>query len=604
MTLNNLRDLIDLLREEGDLVEVAAAVDPYLEIAEIHRRVIATGGPALLFANVKGSPYPVVTNLFGTARRIELGFGRRPVEFVRRAAQAVQDLLPPSPGKLWGYRDFVRQGLSVGLSRRRRGPVLEVLESPARLDTLPVLTSWPDDGGPFITLPLVYTEHPGGHGHNLGMYRLHVYDRQSTGMHWQIQKGGGFHHAAAERAGKPLPATVFLGGPPALILSAIAPLPENVPELLLASLLMGGRIPRVREPGSAYPLLAEAEFALSGEVRPGERRPEGPFGDHYGYYSLAHDFPVFHASRVAHRRDAIYPATVVGKPRQEDFFIGDYLQELLSPLFPLVMPGVRDIWSYGETGFHSLAAAVVQERYAREALVSAFRILGEGQLSLTKFLLVTDAPRDLRDFKGTLEHILARADFERDLFVFDHTAMDTLDYTGTALNRGSKGVLLGLGSPRRDLPRELSLPPGEQLPPGVAGARPYCAGCLVLQGPPYAEQPEVGRELAAAPAFAGWPLLVLADDLDVAGSSERFLWSTFTRFAPGADLYPAGQEARRHHLAYRAPILIDARVKPSYPPEVRPLRATAETVDRRWKELFPQGMEQDPRPSGDPIDTA
>ncbi|HEX2513982.1 MAG TPA: hypothetical protein VH257_04700, partial [Chloroflexota bacterium] len=174
----------------------------------------------------------------------------------------------------------------------------------------------------------------------------------------------------------------------------------------------------------------------------------------------------------------------------------------------------------------------------------------------------------------------------------------------TALNRGSKGVLLGLGSPRRDLPRELSLPPGEQLPPGVAGARPYCAGCLVLQGPPYAEQPEVGRELAAAPAFAGWPLLVLADDLDVAGSSGRFLWSTFTRFAPGADLYPAGQEARRHHLAYRAPILIDARVKPSYPPEVRPLRATAEAVDRRWNTLFPQGMEQDPRPSGDPIDIA
>jgi 4-hydroxybenzoate decarboxylase subunit C len=604
MTLNNLRDLIDLLREEGDLVEVAAAVDPYLELAEIHRRVIATGGPALFFANVKGSPYPVVTNLFGTARRIELAFGRRPVEFVRRAVQGVQDLLPPSPGKLWGYRDFVRQGLSVGLSRRRRGPVLEVVESPARLDTLPVLTSWPEDGGPFVTLPLVYTEHPGPgeHGHNLGMYRLHVYDRQTTGMHWQIQKGGGFHHAAAEREGKSLPVTVFLGGPPALILSAIAPLPENVPELLLASLLMGGRIPRVREPGSAYPLLAEAEFALSGEVRPGERRPEGPFGDHYGYYSLAHDFPVFRVSRMAHRRDAIYPATVVGKPRQEDFFIGDYLQELLSPLFPLVMPGVRDIWSYGETGFHSLAAAVVQERYAREALVSAFRILGEGQLSLTKFLLLTDTPRDLRDFKGTLEHILARADFERDLFVFDHTAMDTLDYTGTALNRGSKGVLLGLGAPRRDLPREFSLPPGETLPPAVAGARPFCAGCLVVQGPPYAERPEAGRELAGAPAFAGWPLLVLADDLAIAGSSERFLWATFTRFAPGGDLYPAGQEARRHHLAYRAPILIDARIKPTYPPEVRPLRATAEGVDRRWKELFPDGLEQDPRPSGDPLD--
>ena len=372
--------------------------------------------------------------------------------------------------------------------------MLEVLESPARLDTLPVLTPGRTTGAPSSPCPWCTPSIPvpggsqgeassrlaGQHGHNLGMYRLHVYDRQSTGMHWQIQKGGGFHHAAAE-GGEAPPGDGLPGRAPGPDPLRHRPLPENVPELLLASLLMG-RIPRVREPGSAYPLLAEAEFALSGEVRPGERRPEGPFGDHYGYYSLAHDFPVFHVGRVAHRRDAIYPATVVGKPRQEDLFIGDYLQELLSPLFPLVMPGVRDIWSYGETGFHSLAAAVVQERYAREALVSAFRILGEGQLSLTKFLLVTDAPRDLRDFKGTLEHILARADFERDLFVFDHTAMDTLDYTGTALNRGSKGVLLGLGSPRRDLPRELSLPPGEQLPPGVAGARPYCAGCLCCRG--------------------------------------------------------------------------------------------------------------------------
>jgi 3-polyprenyl-4-hydroxybenzoate decarboxylase len=363
---------------------------------------------------------------------------------------------------------------------------------------------------------------------------------------------------------------------------------------------MGGRIPRVPDPAGPHPLLAEAEFALAGEVRPGERRAEGPFGDHYGYYSLAHDFPVFHVRRVYHRRDAIYPATVVGKPRQEDFFIGDYLQELLSPLFPLVMPGVRDIWSYGETGFHSLAAAVVHERYAREALVSAFRILGEGQLSLTKFLLVTDSPRDLRDFKGTLEHVLARAVWERDLFVFDQTAMDTLDYTGTALNRGSKGLLLGLGEPKRDLPRELSLPPGERLPPGVAGGRVFCPGCLVVQGRPAVEAPDQARDLSGHPALAPWPLVVLADDLAIADSAERFLWATFTRFEPAGDLYPAGAEVRRHHLAYRPPNVVDARLKPSYPREVRPLRATVETVDRRWREYFPDGLEQDPRPSGEP----
>jgi 4-hydroxybenzoate decarboxylase subunit C len=603
MVLSNLRAFLELLRNERDLVEVTAPVDRNLEIAEIHRRVIAAGGPALLFSNVKGSPYPVVTNLFGTARRIELAFGRRPLEFVKNAVRAAHELLPPTPEKLWSFRGFAMEGLRVGMARKGTGPILEAVESPARLDQLPAITSWPDDGGPFITLPLVYTEHPGpdGQGHNLGMYRMHVYDAQTTGMHWQIQKGGGFHYGAAQKQGRPLPVTVFLGGPPALILAAIAPLPENLPELLLASLLVGARLPRVKDPRGPYPLLAEAEFALAGEVRPHERRMEGPFGDHYGYYSLAHEFPVLHVQRMFHRRDAIYPATVVGKPRQEDFFIGDYLQELLSPLFPMVMPSVRDIWSYGETGFHSLAAAVVHERYAREALVSAFRILGEGQLSLTKFLLITDTPRDLRDFKGTLEHVLARADFGSDLFVFDRTAMDTLDYTGTALNRGSKGVLMGLGDPVRELPRTFRLPEGATLPAGVSDPRPFCAGCLVLKGAPYMEDPQQSARIAPDLAIAEWPMVVLADESDVAETSERFLWATFTRFEPGGDIHPAGRDLVRHHVAYRAPIVIDARMKPHYPADVRPARATVELADRRWKEYFPGGMPQDPRPSGEPL---
>ena len=601
MVLSSLRVYLDLLRRERDIVEISAPVDPNLEIAEIHRRVIAAGGPALLFSSVKGSPYRVVTNLFGTARRIELAFGRRPLEFVKQAVRAAHDLLPPTPSALWSFRGFALEGLKVGMSRRKTGPVLEAVEQPADLTKLPAITSWPEDGGPFITLPLVYTEHPHERSHNLGMYRMHVYDARTTGMHWQIQKGGGFHYAVAEREGKALPVTVFLGGPPALILGAVAPLPENLPELLLASLLMGGRLGRTTDPHGPLPLLAEAEFALAGRVPPRERRPEGPFGDHYGYYSLAHDFPVFHVDRVYHRQDAIYPATVVGKPRQEDFFIGDYLQELLSPLFPMVMPSVRDIWSYGETGYHSLAAAVVHERYAREALVSAYRILGEGQLSLTKFLLITDTPRNLKDFKGTLEHVLSRADFTSDLFVFDRTAMDTLDYTGSGLNRGSKGVLMGLGAPRRDLPRTLSLLSGEALPPGISAAEPFCDGCLVLQGWPYADEPDQAARIAQHPALADWPLVVLADDLSYARSSEAFLWTTFTRFAPGQDLYAARAELHRHHVAYTPPIVIDARMKPHYPKDVRPDRGTVELVDRRWQEYFPAGMTQVERPSGEPL---
>ena len=266
-----------------------------------------------------------------------------------------------------------------------------------------------------MTLPLVYRP-PRRQGAQPGDVRLHVYDAQTTGMHWQIGKGGGFHYQIAERRGEALPVTVFLGGPPALILAAVAPLPENVPETMLASLIAGERLRTTSGPGP-HGLLADAEFALIGEV-PHERRAEGPFGDHYLVLFAAARLPgVSRARGLAHRRDAIYPATVVGKPRQEDFFIGDLLQGVAA-LSTLVMPAVEDLWSYGETGYHSLGAAVVKQRYPREAMTSAFRILGEGQLSLTKFLLVTDQRVDLKDFRATLEHVLARTHPETDLCVF------------------------------------------------------------------------------------------------------------------------------------------------------------------------------------------
>jgi UbiD family decarboxylase len=485
--------------------------------------------------------------------------------------------------------------------------VSEVVTTDVRLDRLPVLTCWPEDGGPFVTLPLVYTEHPEGKGRsnperergeaaartggagrsNLGMYRLQVYDARSTGMHWQIGKGGGFHYAAAEARGESLPATVFLGGPPALILAAIAPLPENVPELMLASLVAGRRLDRCPGPGP-HPLLADAELALVGRVAPRLRRPEGPFGDHYGYYSLRHDYPVFEVEALCRRRDAIYPATVVGKPRQEDFFIGDLLQELLSPLFPLVMPGVRTLWSYGETGYHSLAAAVVRERYAREAMASAFRILGEGQLSLTKFLLVTDRPVDLHDFRATLEHVLARTRPETDLYVFSNLSMDTLDYTGPAVNEGSKGVWLGLGDPVRELPREFR--PAEPPPPEVKDVSVFCGGCLVVGGPDAASDPGAGARLAAHPAFRGWPLVVLTDEpRRAAASVMNFLWTTFTRFEPAADIHAAATRVVRHHVVHEPPVLIDARRKPSFPRELVADPDTAALVSRRWREYFPGG---------------
>jgi UbiD family decarboxylase len=547
--------------------------------------VIEEGGPALLFTRPKGSDFPVVTNLFGTPKRLALAFGGRPLDFVRTAARAATELVPPTAAALFRFRSFFGAALRVGTRRTSAAPVTEVVEVSPDLTRLPALTQWPGDGGPFLTLPLVYTEHPEHRREsNLGMYRIQIHGPRTTGVHWQIGKGGGFHYNAAEARGEALPLTIFLGGPPALVLGAIAPLPEGVSELLVASLLLGKKLEMAEVAGHPHRLVARAEFAITGKVPPKARMPEGPFGDHYGYYSLRHDYPVLEVDRVFRRKDAIFPATVVGRPRQEDFYIGDYLQELLAPLFPLVMPSVVSLWSYGDTGFHALAAAVVRDRYSREAMASAFRILGEGQLSLTKFLVVTDARRDLRDFRGLLAHVLARCRFETDLFIFGNLAMDTLDYTGPRVNEGSKGVLLGLGEAVRDLPATFR----GALPGGTTAAAVFAPGALVVQGPAFESDPAFADRLAADPALAAWPLVVLADDADATAKEERaFLWRVFTRFEPAADVHGRSSVAR-NHIAFTPPVVIDARTKPWMPALVEADSGTVSLVDRRWREYFPR----------------
>ncbi|MSR74834.1 MAG: UbiD family decarboxylase [Planctomycetes bacterium] len=578
----DLRTFLQALRAAGVLLEIEAEVDPHLEMAEIHRRVIACGGPALLFKRVKGSPFAAVSNLFGTAARVELAFGSAPRKFIERLARLPHTLLPPTLSRLWQERDVLLQLARTRLKTVRRAPVTERSLQPD-LHSFPATQSWFEDGGRFFTLPMVHTQHPLTGSSNLGLYRMQLHGAAETGMHWQIGKGGGFHHHAAEQTNSSLPVNVYLGGPPGLILSAIAPLPENVPELLLAALCAGGSLRMTRNPAGPLPLVADAEVALVGSVPAQVRRAEGPFGDHYGYYSLQHDYPVFQVDRVFCRRDAVIPFTVVGKPRQEDFFLGDHLQELLRPLFPIAMPSVEDLWSYGETGYHALSAAVVRERYKREAMVSAFRILGEGQLSLTKFLIATDSKIDLRDFRAVLTHVLERADFATDLFVFANLSMDSLDYCGPRINHGSKGVLLGLGDARRQLPRHFE----GAVPPGVTVAV-FSPGCLCVSAPTNMQ----AADLARLPAFAAWPLLALVDDAArAAKSTMNFLWTVFTRFDPAADLHAAEERLHAGHVLRTPPLVIDARMKPNYPAELFCDDATARLVSRRWREYFPSGQE-------------
>ena len=577
-SLVNLRDFLELLRANNEVHVVDFEVDPYLEIAEIHRRVIAKGGPALLFTKVKGSSFPVVTNLFGTQNRLELAFGKRPLHFVQGLVNLVEESMPPKLTTLWKARSLFAEGLRVGLKTVKQGPILECCQQPCRLGTLPLLTSWHSDGGPFVTLPLVYTEHPNGHGHNLGMYRIQRYNDITTGIHWQIHKGGGYHYHAAEAQNSPLPLTLFIGGPPALMLAAIAPLPENIPELILASLLQNTKLKLVPDPKGGHPLIAEAEFAIKGVVPPHIRRLEGPFGDHYGYNSLAHDYPIFQTTHLYHRKDAIYPATVVGRPRQEDFFIGDFLQELLSPLFPLVMKGVSQLKTFGETGFHCLAAARVHDRYPREAFAAGLRILGEGQLSLTKFLLLTDGDIDVANFPSLWQHILERIRWDQDLFVFANVSQDTLDYTGPSVNKGSKAMMMGLGKEKcRDLPNSFH----GSLPVSCKNPLVYLPGTIVVQGEPYDAAPDLAKELAEWEGVGQWPVFILVDSTKEATLSLReFLWTVFTRFEPAADIHGRSQHTHRFHVGLKAPVVFDCRMKPWYTDVLEVDPATKEQVDR------------------------
>ncbi|HET97282.1 MAG TPA: UbiD family decarboxylase [Desulfurivibrio alkaliphilus] len=584
--INDLREFLEILRREGELAVIEEPVDPYLEIAEIHRRVIARQGPALLFTKVKGSAFPVVTNLFGTSRRMELAFGRRPLRFVAELVEMIETMLPPSLEKLWARRGLLRQAAAIGLKTVRKGAILANRQSPARLTELPLLTSWASDGGPFVTLPLVYTEDPGGRGHNLGMYRIQRYDDTTTGIHWQIHKGGGYHYHEAEKLDQPLPLTLFIGGPPALMMAAIAPLPENIPELLLASLILGKKLPLVKDPLGGHPLVAGAEFAAKGMVPPHLRRPEGPFGDHYGYNSLTHDYPVFQVERLYHRDKAIYPATVVGRPRQEDFYIGDFLQELLSPLFPLVMSGVRQLKTFGEAGFHCLAAARVADRYPREAFASGLRIMGEGQLSLTKFLIITDGDLDVADFPRLWRHVLERINWRTDLFVFANVSQDTLDYTGPSVNSGSKAMMMGLGrEAKRRLPEEFRQAP----PHGCRAARAFLPGTLVLEGSSYEADRELPARLAADPALADWSVVLLVDSVAAATESlQEFIWTFFTRFEPAADIYGAtSATVRRFHVGLTPPVVFDCRMKPWYPPVLEVDPATRALVDGKMAKILP-----------------
>ena len=584
MSFPDLRAFLRHLEAEGDLVRISAEVDPDQEVTIIQHRVLAAAGPALLFERVKGSPYRLATNLFGTPGRVAAAFGRPPGDIGEQISSLAHRLMPPSLRSLWAVRKPLRRVLSARLRNVRSGPVLADCFEPPDLDRLPCLTCWPLDGGAFFTLPLVHTIDPKTGVGNLGIYRLQRFDAVSTGMHWQIEKGGGFHFQQALRMGRRLPVSVFLGGPPALTLAAIAPLPEGVDERLLAALMLGRPLDVIPRDGTGHRIPAAAEFVLEGGVGGGDVRKEGPFGDHLGHYSHSAEFPVFRVDRMLARKDAIYPATVVGKPPQEDYFIGEALQEMTLPLLKLVKPGIADLWAYPETGFHPLAVAAVRQRYGREALKHALGVLGEGQLSLTKVLIVVDHDVDVRDFSQVSGALWENLDPADGLHLLAPTAQDTLDFTGPAMNTGSRLILVATGRPSGPLRKR---PPADPPAAGevhrdILGLARLGEAVLVAQVRETCDREAVRQALAAHPVTGEYLFHVLVWP-DVPLDDRRLaLWGWFTRFDPLADLHPARREAAGNRMILHFPIAIDATWKEGYRKPVAFDPDRERQVEQRW----------------------
>ncbi len=604
MGYRTLRECVQDLEKHGHLVRFDEPVDAVLEVAEIQRRVYANQGPAVLFTNVSHSAFPVVSNLFGTLERSRFMF-RDTWERVQRLIAFKAD--PASvAARPWQIPRVLRTAWTTLPKRRRRGPVM-ALET--QVDQLPQIKSWPQDGGPFITLPQVYTEKPGMPGwqnSNLGMYRVQLAGGQyeinrEVGLHYQIHRGIGVHHTAALHDKQRLPVSVFVGGTPAMTLAAVMPLPEGLSELIFAGALAGHRIPLIRESLTTQPgdsvAYGEADFCIQGSLDPQRTLPEGPFGDHLGYYSLVHPFPVLDVDRVTHRRDAIWPFTVVGRPPQEDTTFGALIHELTGAIIPTILPGIERVHAVDAAGVHPLLLAIGSERYTphqqdtapQELLTQANAILGQGQMSLAKYLLIVnhfDEPQlDIHNVSDFFCHLLRRANWRRDLHFQTNTTIDTLDYSGDGLNRGSKLVIAAAGKPIRELPTEV--PADLQLPDGFSNPRLCFPGVLAIEGPSYDRSDRRDQSVASfvdhfslGDVINRFPWVIVVNDAEfVSRNTNNFVWVVFTRSNPAADIYGIGAETEDKHWGCSGSLVIDARIKPHHAPPLIEDEATVKRVD-------------------------
>ncbi|WP_036695941.1 UbiD family decarboxylase [Paenibacillus sp. FSL R7-269] len=604
MSYRNMEECIIDLEKHGHLIRIHEEVDPHLEMAAIHMKVYEAGGPALLFENVRGSKYRAVSNLFGTIERSKFIF--------RDTWESSQAVIALRSNPMKALKQPLRY-IGTGLAARKALPIKKGSGVPAgfeeiQISDLPQIKHWQGDGGAFVTLPQVYSEDPDKPGimnSNLGMYRIQLSGNEyelnkEVGVHYQIHRGIGIHQAHANRRGEPLKVSCFIGGPPAHTLSAVMPLPEGLSEMTFAGLLSGRHFRYSYVDG--FCVSSDADFVITGEIHPGETKPEGPFGDHLGYYSLTHPFPVMRVHKVYAKKRAIFPFTVVGRPPQEDTAFGELIHELTGGAIRSEIPGVKEVHAIDAAGVHPLLFAIGSERYTpyqqlkqpAELLTISNRILGTGQLSLAKYLFITaeeDKPVSTHDIAGFLTYILERINLRRDIHFQTNTTIDTLDYSGTGINSGSKVVFAAVGEKKRSLCTEVP-EVLQRVDRGWGPAAMIMPGIVAMQGKPFRDYSSAAEEIsalsaaiAAQGALDSCPMIILCDDSSFMSESlNNFLWATFTRSNPSHDIHGVNSTVEHKHWACDN-VIIDARVKPHQAPPLIP----DPEVQRRIERVFSEG---------------
>ncbi|GAB4146135.1 MAG: UbiD family decarboxylase [Bacteroidia bacterium] len=606
MGYRSLEDCLIDLEKHGQLKRIKEEVDPELEMSAIHLRVHEAGGPALLFENVKGSSFRAASNIFGTVERSRFIF--------RDAIAKVQRMVDLKSDPMKALKNPLRN-LDVPFTALKALPkkVLfnaPVLENETTISKLPLIRHWPMDGGAFVTLPVVYTEDPDQPGvmhSNIGMYRIQLTGNDYTtdkeiGLHYQLHRGIGVHQTKANAKGQPLKVSVFVGGPPSLTFGAVMPLPEGLSELTFAGVLGNRRIRYTYRDG--FGIAADADFVITGEVYPGENKPEGPFGDHLGYYSLKHPFPLMRVRKVWHRKNAIWPFTVVGRPPQEDTSFGALVHELTGKAIPDEIPGLKAVHAVDGSGVHPLLLAIGSERYTpylkekrpAEILTIANHILGFGQLSLAKYLFISsheDNPDlDIHDIRAFFTHILERIDFTRDLHFHTQTSIDTLDYSGDGLNTGSKVVFAAAGEKKRNLSAPSAL---WNMPDGFSQPVSVIPGIVAVKAHAFTDYPSSEKEMKKLSEslalndphlLEGTAMIVICDDAEfTAASLHNWLWVTFTRSNPSHDIYGVNAFTEHKHWGCRGPVIIDARTKKHHAPPL----VKDPAIEKKIERLFAKG---------------